>query len=804
MEPRAEARNERQRTVERAVEVDGDELRPPRVSSSAFQQPSEEAEKRNESQANEKDADGEKTAEDDGVNGNAADGTGEATEAADTKGEYGSSSEVAGGRPPLPVFECTNPCGISPRERTEAQDEASLSEAVKEETEDGGPAPTLSPVPRNCAPGGDAAALPRREESGRRKEEAEVAEGAAGAGSSVDAGSADEGETGMAAGERLETPLESGEPAKLCGILDLLCEEGIVGRTETELCKQKMFQLDVALQAALTKERAAVSQMACLKRDVEDQRSELERLLRESREHEMEMKRLQGKLKDKEAELESSADAEKLLKLQIRELKKEKKSLEDALVGRREEIRQAFGVLTENAAAEIECAKAAALQVEGVKRELEIAAQDPERFRIQAEQFNQVMQVMQSQSASVAQELEALEQKSAGANEKLQALEAKKEEAMLQVTVKRDEVTAAELAERAVMGKTEAAKMAYLQGVESKRAAEIQLKAHSTELKRILDLTSRTRSRFDRAKVDFKKAVSTRDAICAQLPELKSVKFDGEMEGKKLGKGTSSPLVRGRYVFNLMQADRLKEKKRLEIEIDRARETVAAPPRGYESACLYVTVSSRPSPAALQESDTKERSEEVEMAFRKLLELEKEASATRGDVDTWAQHVKALAAQKETLLREVAAAHQRVTETQQTLQIKLIRLECNNYVTLKQNSDQQVAEMLERYKVLSNEVGILRLQVEAKTKAIERRSLQTQKEVEQRCWLRLEQSRLIQKVKEESRLMEENVIEIDRLNNVINTIEKEMLETKRAYQTAVESRNFTGVQLIDRHAKKIK
>nr|PIM02676.1 putative flagellar associated protein [Toxoplasma gondii COUG] len=83
----------------------------------------------------------------------------------------------------------------------------------------------------------------------------------------------------------------------------------------------------------------------------------------------------------------------------------------------------------------------------------------------------------------------------------------------------------------------------------------------------------------------------------------------------------------------------------------------------------------------------------------------------------------------------------------------------------------------------------------------QKRSLQMQKEVEQRGLLRLEQSRLIQKVKEESQLMEEYVVEIDRLNNVINVLEKEMLNTKRVYQTAIESRNLTGIQLIDRQAQ---
>lgn len=57
------------------------------------------------------------------------------------------------------------------------------------------------------------------------------------------------------------------------------------------------------------------------------------------------------------------------------------------------------------------------------------------------------------------------------------------------------------------------------------------------------------------------------------------------------------------------------------------------------------------------------------------------------------------------------AEFQRLTE--------MVRLECNQYITLKQNSDQQAAEMTERHKILDNEVEILRLQAEAKARAIE-------------------------------------------------------------------------------------
>lgn len=42
-------------------------------------------------------------------------------------------------------------------------------------------------------------------------------------------------------------------------------------------------------------------------------------------------------------------------------------------------------------------------------------------------------------------------------------------------------------------------------------------------------------------------------------------------------------------------------------------------------------------------------------------------------------------------------------------------------------------------------------------------------------------------------------MEIEKQNGVINALEREMLRLKTMYETAVEQRNFAGVQLIDRN-----
>ena len=47
--------------------------------------------------------------------------------------------------------------------------------------------------------------------------------------------------------------------------------------------------------------------------------------------------------------------------------------------------------------------------------------------------------------------------------------------------------------------------------------------------------------------------------------------------------------------------------------------------------------------------------------------------------------------------------------------------------------------------------------------------------------------------------VEHHIQEIDRLNVVINTIEKDMLALRGTYDRAIEERNSTGAQLIERN-----
>ena len=53
--------------------------------------------------------------------------------------------------------------------------------------------------------------------------------------------------------------------------------------------------------------------------------------------------------------------------------------------------------------------------------------------------------------------------------------------------------------------------------------------------------------------------------------------------------------------------------------------------------------------------------------------------------------------------------------------------------------------------------------------------------------------------REKQDLVEQQIVEIDKLSVIISSLETDMLRTKKRYEAAIETRNQTGIQLIDRN-----
>eukprot|EP00595_Chromulina_sp_UTEXLB2642_P000650 CAMPEP_0196766716 /NCGR_PEP_ID=MMETSP1095-20130614/29167_1 /TAXON_ID=96789 ORGANISM="Chromulina nebulosa, Strain UTEXLB2642" /NCGR_SAMPLE_ID=MMETSP1095 /ASSEMBLY_ACC=CAM_ASM_000446 /LENGTH=648 /DNA_ID=CAMNT_0042130327 /DNA_START=762 /DNA_END=2708 /DNA_ORIENTATION=+ len=130
---------------------------------------------------------------------------------------------------------------------------------------------------------------------------------------------------------------------------------------------------------------------------------------------------------------------------------------------------------------------------------------------------------------------------------------------------------------------------------------------------------------------------------------------------------------------------------------------------------------------------------------------------------------------------------------------EVVKNERNKYVNLIQSSAQSFAEMKEKIRILSNEVEILGNESSAKDVALTKEKTSHNQSQRQRDGLRQDMNRLLADCKVKQSVIEQQIQEIDKLNMVITTIENEMIDIKKLYEKAIEDRNKTGVQLIDKN-----
>merc|ERR1711988_747415 len=130
---------------------------------------------------------------------------------------------------------------------------------------------------------------------------------------------------------------------------------------------------------------------------------------------------------------------------------------------------------------------------------------------------------------------------------------------------------------------------------------------------------------------------------------------------------------------------------------------------------------------------------------------------------------------------------------------EVVKNERNKYVAMIQSSSQHLSEMKEKLKILQNEVEILRMESAFKDKQLQKVKQDAQRLEVIHDQLQNEKTRITGRGASLNEQVEQYVIEIDKLNGIINSIEKEMIILRRKYEQAVETRNFTGIQLIDRN-----
>ncbi|XP_029603071.1 coiled-coil domain-containing protein 146 isoform X2 [Salmo trutta] len=122
----------------------------------------------------------------------------------------------------------------------------------------------------------------------------------------------------------------------------------------------------------------------------------------------------------------------------------------------------------------------------------------------------------------------------------------------------------------------------------------------------------------------------------------------------------------------------------------------------------------------------------------------------------------------------------------------------NKCVNLIQMASQRTAEMREKFKILDNEIEILRTNAINKEKLLQKSRLKHFHSHTIRDSLRNDISKVTQVLHEMRQKREEQKLNLGRLTHMINYHEQNLLQMRKSHDTAVQSRNDRGVQLLER------
>ncbi|XP_066094546.1 coiled-coil domain-containing protein 146 isoform X1 [Saccopteryx bilineata] len=127
-----------------------------------------------------------------------------------------------------------------------------------------------------------------------------------------------------------------------------------------------------------------------------------------------------------------------------------------------------------------------------------------------------------------------------------------------------------------------------------------------------------------------------------------------------------------------------------------------------------------------------------------------------------------------------------------------VRNERNKLVNLLHKAHQQVNEIKERHKMSLNELEILRNSAVTQERKLQNSMLKHANNVTIRESMQNDVCKIVAKLQEMKEKKEAQLNNIDRLAHMITVIEEEMVKLRKKYERAVQARNESGVQLMER------
>jgi len=602
-------------------------------------------------------------------------------------------------------------------------------------------------------------------------------------------------------------------------ILDELYRNSSISKAEIDLYKSKYAKLHEMVIQTFENEQNFVTRAKQLNQRLMQEKIKLEKTTLESQEDQNTIEQLMHQKFEIEQEYQVAQDKEMMLQIQISELDHDRTEKQEQL--REKEIEREKEALPklQKAREEIELINKESEVLKSRKEvyqekleeyngrlkeveqemennrdickvydsELNKIKEDPERIQKQAEKFENAVRALQEAQKEKVVAIQAANEQAWEINKEAKEMDESRAKKQMRVQLIMESSKLNEGQSEDLKKKLAKEELTHKTLTSRRHDLDKELDDLNAESRHAQQEVTTHQKQFERIKRRYRQTISHKDSVMETLPPL-------EVNKKELEK-----------TAKLQEEDIRRQRKLLEdiqAEVD-----------------LFIGAFLK------QESLEKDKKEEYETINQQMEDMKKEIKNLKVEEQRWHANFKTLASHREKLARDASQAHRLYRETADEVAMKeleeqdlkkkhqeisqkqkefctmyeVVKNERNKYMTHIQKSDQQLSEMKEKFKILSNEVEILRMESAVKDKELAQIRQEAQRLEVTHDQLQNEKTRISGKGRSLNEQVEQFVIEIDKLNAIITSIEKEMVELRLKYEQAVETRNFTGTQLIDRN-----
>ncbi|CAD7929488.1 unnamed protein product [Amoebophrya sp. A120] len=603
-------------------------------------------------------------------------------------------------------------------------------------------------------------------------------------------------------------------------VLDELARDGEIPMQQMEILKDRYGRQHECVLQIYENEKKFLSTAKELNTKLMAEKIKMEKALLEAEDNQNQVNARRVKIRELDKQLEAALDDEATYDLKAQELEAQHRELVEQIAAKKAAEQAAFRPLVENMESTLHLQKEEIAQLNITKKEkeaqkdadLERVAQlrddletthvinmeqherelnkiknEPGRVKKQVEKFETVLKSMKAADDIVQEDLKKTDARTEELIKKRKKVEDQRSKATLRVQLMKDSVVSVNDEYSEIQRKLERLRNTSADLLAKKVGIDMETRIVSEDIRHGLDEKTKKEQQLERQKRDYRRKEMAVKELRHQIPPL---------------------IARKKELDEEIQLKTEDNKKQI-LLLDEIQNEVDV----FIGAFLK------------QESVEKEKKEELSSLHQGLQDLRQDLANLKRQNSDWGKHLRFVEQAHGKLVRDLQNATVLSKEVWDNVQMKqleefdlrkklaevterqkefcaayeVVKNERNKYVALIQAASQKLSEMRERFKVLGNEIEILRLESAGKDKTITETQQQTKKQRAVRDAYRLELTRILHKINQANENVELYVLEIDQLNALINTLEREITVAKQKFEDAVCQRNQTGIQLIDRN-----